>query len=312
MSEPSGSWTVAEPDTGTRLDVWLSRTLDEPRSRSQQRLVAGDVTVDGEVVVKSHRMTAGERVEVRPPAPPARPPAPPTVPVRYEDDDLLVVAKPAGLVVHEGAGTDGATLVDALRAAGVPLAAAGGPERPGIVHRLDRGTSGLLVVAKTDAAWHGLVAALARRDVGRRYWALVDGVPDPPVATIDAPIARDPARRTRFAVDPSGKPAVTHYDLEERFGVDAARLSVRLETGRTHQIRVHLAAVGHPVAGDTLYGANTARARRLGLDRPALHAERLVLAHPVTGTRLEIAEPVPEDLAAALDRVRESGRTDGA
>jgi 23S rRNA pseudouridine1911/1915/1917 synthase len=306
VTDSGRSWVVEQTEDGLRLDVAVAGRLAEPRARTQQRLAAGEVTVDGAPAGKSRRVAAGERVAVRDrePAPPA--PAPPPVPVRYEDAHLLVVAKPADLVVHEGAGVSGGTLVDALRAMGVPLAAAGGPDRPGVVHRLDRGTSGLLAVAKSDEAWHGLVGLLSRREVARRYWALVDGVPDPPVATIDAPIGRDPARRTRFRADPAGKPAVTHYDLEEAF-VDAARLSVRLETGRTHQIRVHLAAVGHPVAGDALYGASTARARRLGLERPALHAAHLGFTHPVTGTPVAVDEPLPGDLQAALEALRREG-----
>lgn len=304
MSEPR-SWVVGEDEAGDRLDVALSRQLGEPRARAQQRVASGEVEVEGQAAGKSLRLVAGQRVTVREPAAPAAAPAPAPVPVRYEDEWLAVLAKPADLVVHAGAGVLSGTLVDALRAMGMPLAPAGGDERPGIVHRLDRGTSGLLAVAKTDAAYHGLVGALSRREVERRYWALVDGVPDPPRATIDAPIARDPERRTRFRADPAGKPAVTHYDVEEALA-GAARLSVRLETGRTHQVRVHLSAVGHPVAGDRLYGANAARARGLGLERPALHAERLAFDHPVTGERIDVTEPLPDDLARALERLREA------
>jgi 23S rRNA pseudouridine1911/1915/1917 synthase len=217
------------------------------------------------------------------------------------------VAKPAGLVVHAGAGVADRTLVDALRAQGLPLAPAGGAERPGIVHRLDRGTSGLLVVAKTDAAHRGLAAALKARRVSRAYTAIVDGVPEQPRATVDAPIGRSPRQRTRFAVEDGGRPAVTHYDVVEAHG-RGALLDVRLETGRTHQIRVHLSALGHPVAGDLAYGASPVLARELGLERPALHAGRLALTHPVTGARVEVEEPLPPDLAAAADRLRGLGR----
>ena len=295
---------VAEGEDGERLDVLVARWLGEPRARAQQRLVRGEVVVDDRPAAKAHRARAGERVEVRAPAPATPPAVPvPAVPVRYEDDDLAIVAKPAGLVVHAGAGAVGPTLVDALRAAGLPLAAGDDPARPGIVHRLDRGTSGLLVVAKTERAREALQAMLARRDVERRYCTIVDGVPSPPRATVDAPLGRHPVHRQRFAVVDGGRRAVTHYDVTEDHG-RAAVLRVRLETGRTHQIRVHLAAVGHPVAGDRTYGASPALAAALGLRRPALHAAALRLRHPVTGADVAVDEPLPEDLAAALDRLR--------
>lgn len=293
---------VAPAEAGTRLDVVLAGWLDEPRSRSQARIAAGEVRVDSAAAAKGHRLAAGQRVCVRmpPPTPPA--PPPPVVAVRFEDDHLAVVAKPAGLVVHPGAGTRGPTLVDALLAQGMDLAVGADPDRPGIVHRLDRGTSGLLVVAKTPAAHSGLVAGLRRHEVEREYWALCEGVPAAPSATIDAPIARDPRTRTRFTTAPEGRPATTHYDVAAAYG-QAAELRVRLETGRTHQVRVHLAAIGHPLCGDAAYGAAPARARALGLDRPALHARRLAFAHPLTGRRIEVREPLPADLEGARTRL---------
>lgn len=294
--------TVAEAQDGLRVDVVVSEWLGEPRAQVHKRLASGLVEVDGKTVAKSFRLRRGQRVsllaDVRTAPPPPRP-----VPVRWEDEALCVVAKPAGLVVHAGAGHIGPTLVDALAAAGVPLAPSTEPERPGVVHRLDRGTSGLLVVAKTEEALSGLQALFRRHAADRRYWALVDGVPDPPHATIEAPIARDPNRRTRFRVDPGGRRAVSHFDVEERFG-EVSRLTVRLETGRTHQVRVHMAAVGHPVCGDRTYGASQAVADWLGLDRPALHAQRLGFAHPLTGEWIEVFEPLPDDLAAALATLR--------
>lgn len=300
---------VGPSHAGRRIDAVLADWLDEPRSRAQSRLQAGEVTVDGATVAKSQRLRGGERVRVAEPAP-TDVPAPDPVPVRYEDDHLLVVAKPAGLVVHAGAGHRQGSLVDALAAMGVPLADPCGPHdsacptgRPGIVHRLDRGTSGVLVVAKTVAAHRGLTALFKAHDVERVYTALVEGVPHPPQATIDAPIARSPTQRTRFAVRPDGRRAISHYDVDEAYG-RAALLTVRLETGRTHQVRVHVSAVGHPVCGDRSYGAAASLAQELGLDRPALHARRLAFGHPVTGHRIEVDEPLPPDIIQACRALR--------
>lgn len=302
---------VSAGEDGRRADVALAAWLDETRGRAQSRLDAGDVTVDGAPITKSQRLRTGQRIRVAVPDP-APSSTPDALPVRYQDEHLLVVAKPAGLVVHAGAGTDpsAGSMVDALTAMGVPLADPCGPHaeacptgRPGIVHRLDRGTSGLLVVASTVAAHEGLRALFRTHDVERVYTALVAGVPTPWRATIDAPIARSTARRTRFAVDPSGRRAVSHYDVDEDLG-RAAVLTVRLETGRTHQVRVHLTAVGHPVCGDRLYGASPVLATELGLERPALHARRLAFSHPVTGVRVVVDEPLPADLVAARERLR--------
>lgn len=296
---------VGDDEEGLRVDVLIARWLDESRAQAQERLRAGEVLIGQTPPLKSRRVVAGEMVTIV--AQPSQPPvavAMQPVPVRYEDEHVVVVAKPAGLVVHRGAGTKGQpTLVDALRAMDVPLAHTGDGDRPGIVHRLDRGTSGVLVIAKTDPARTGLVAAFKRHAVDRQYWALVDGNPDPPAATIDAPIARSASNRTRFAVNPQGRRAVTHYDLEESFG-RASVMSVRLETGRTHQVRVHLSAVGHPVTGDRAYGASTTLRDQLGLHRPALHANRLGFVHPVTGTPVVVDEPLPDDLLEAVAILR--------
>ena len=296
---------VAGPsEAGLRVDVVVAEWLDESRGRIQQLLADGLVTVDGRPVAKSHRVGDGDRVVVAESPSTAAVPAPDPVPVRYEDADLAVVAKPAGLVVHAGAGVRGdTTLVAALEAMGMPLAAGDDAQRPGIVHRLDRGTSGLLVVAKSTAARAGLVHTFKRHAVDRRYWALVEGVPDPPSATVDAAIARSSGNRTKFTVATEGRRAVSHYDVEEAFG-RVAVVAVRLETGRTHQVRVHMSAVGHPVVADRTYGASAALAEELGLTRPALHAAHLGFAHPVTGERVEVDEPLPEDLAEADARLR--------
>ncbi|MGH8898721.1 MAG: RluA family pseudouridine synthase [Egibacteraceae bacterium] len=301
---------VSSPEDGQRIDLVLAGWLSEPRARVQQRLTAGEVAIDGDPVVKSRRLRAGERVRITPRLPASAPDldALPAVPVRWEDEHLAVVAKPAGLVVHAGAGPPhGPTLVDVLQQLGMPLAETADPARPGIVHRLDRGTSGVLVVAKTSIAYHGLVGMFKAHAVDRRYWAIVDGIPHPPRATVDAPIARSAAVRTRFQVQEGGRRAVSHYDVLEAFG-RAAALEVRLETGRTHQVRVHLAAVGHPVSGDRTYGASKTLAVELGLSRPALHARVLGLDHPVTGERVEVDEPLPPDLSSALAVLRAGGR----
>jgi 23S rRNA pseudouridine1911/1915/1917 synthase len=289
---------VAPGEAGRRLDALLACWQGTSRAQAQARIAAGAVRVDGGPAAQSLRVRAGQRVTVAAAAEPPAPAAPPPVPVRYEDEHLLVVAKPAGLVVHAGAGVADGTLVDALQAMGVRLAPGPDPQRPGVVHRLDRGTSGLLLIAKTESARRGLIALLKRRAVERRYWALVDGVPDPPVATVDAPIARSQRQRTRFTVADDGRPARTSYELVEAFG-RCAVLRVRLATGRTHQVRVHLSALGHPVSGDRTYGADPALAASLGLRRPALHAEHLAFDHPVSGTRIAVDEPLPADLVAA-------------
>lgn len=300
---------VGAEDDGRRLDQALAAWLDEPRARTQARVADGEVAVGARVAAKSRTLHQGDVVTVVEAEEfPAFDPADmPEVPVRYEDEHLLVLAKPPALMVHPGAGRRNEqrlTLVDVLLARGVPLSQAGGdPERPGIVHRLDRNTSGVLVVAKSDAAHSGLTELFRRHDVRREYWTIVDGVPDQAHATIDAAIARSASQRTRFRVDAQGRRAVSHYDVLEDHG-RAAVVRVRLETGRTHQVRVHLSAIGHPVSGDRLYGASMVLAEELGLVRLALHARRLAFRHPVTGADIDVEEPLPDDLAAALARLR--------
>ncbi|MTV26143.1 RluA family pseudouridine synthase [Nitriliruptoraceae bacterium ZYF776] len=288
---------------GKRLDVALAALLDVPRARAASRIDAGEVTLASGPARRSHKVALGEVVEVAPPAAPPPPTVPPMPPVRHRDEHLLVVAKPAGLVVHAGPGHASGTLVDALRGAGVPLAG-DDPTRPGIVHRLDRDTSGLLVVASTPAAAEGLTDALRRRDVTRRYLALVAGVPANAAGRIEAPIGRDRRERMRFAVDEDGKPAVTRYTVVAS-GLAGERpvslLACRLETGRTHQIRVHLTAIGHPIVADPTYGSRPSLAAALGLRRPFLHAARLAFAHPVTGVPVDVTESLPADLGDALD-----------
>jgi 23S rRNA pseudouridine1911/1915/1917 synthase len=282
-----------------RLDRFLAE-LPEVGSRgaAERLLTAGAVKVDGTARAKSHRLSGGEELELdtTPLAERDLEPEPLDLRIAYEDDHLLVVDKPAGLVVHPGAGHAAGTLVQGLLDRGVT---GGDPERPGIVHRLDRNTSGLLVVARTEEAYEGLRALVKGRRLEREYLALVRGRPRSRSGRIEAPIGRDRREPTRMSLDTdTPKPAITHFDVVELFR-DHALLRVRLETGRTHQIRVHLAAIGLPVAGDPVYGAP-----EQGLRRQFLHAARLAFPHPVTGIRVEAASPLPDDLTAALERVR--------
>lgn len=311
MSAPGPSRiVVGAADDGARLDVVLAAALGVSRSVAAQRIDAGLVTVGGRPARRSRTLVAGETIDVV--VEEARPagPAPELPPIRFRDEHLLVVAKPPGLVVHPGAGHADDTLVDALRAAGLPLADGGDPSRPGIVHRLDRDTSGLMVVASSDVASERLVGMLAARSIVRRYLALTVGVPAEPRGVVDAPIARHPDHRTRFAVVAGGREARTRYRVIGAGAVrtsdgvvrDVAAVVCGLETGRTHQIRVHLDAVGSPVAGDRVYGPDGAVAAALGLARPALHATHLAFDHPVTGEPIVVTEPLPADLASAWER----------
>jgi 23S rRNA pseudouridine1911/1915/1917 synthase len=292
---------VAGDAAGRRLDAVVG-ALEEVGSRAEaQRLIeAGRVLVDGRSVPKRHLLAEGESVEVRPAPPPASDIEPEEVPltVRYEDEHLLVVDKPAGVVVHPSAGHRGGTLVQGLLAR--DIAGGGDPARPGIVHRLDRDTSGLLVVARSERAHRRLARALRDRRLERVYLALVHGAA-PPALTIDRPVGRDRRVRTRMAVGaPDAREAVTRLRRLEGLG-RFTLLEARLETGRTHQIRVHLESVGHPVVGDRVYGR---RPESLGLERQFLHAARLAFPHPETGAPVEVESPLPDDLRRALALAR--------
>ncbi len=293
---------VTDDEAGRRLDVVVADAAGISRSRAGELVARGAVRVGGRVEKKSYSVAAGDVVEISEPSEPASA-APPVVDVVWEDDHLLVVAKHPGVVVHRAAGVRCGTLVDALIASGRPLATEPGPDRPGIVHRLDRDVSGLLVVAKTDEAHAALGRAIRRRDVERLYLALVHGAPSVDRGKIDAPIGRDPRHRTRMTVLPEGRASVTWFAVVDRFA-SAALLEVRLETGRTHQIRTHLASIGHPIVGDAAYGRDPAFARTLGLRRPFLHAYRLSFDHPATGERVDVRSELPDDLQRALDTVR--------
>jgi 23S rRNA pseudouridine1911/1915/1917 synthase len=306
---PPGEAAVPAGGAGQRLDQVLADLAGVSRAAAARWIEAGRVLVDGRPRPKSHRLEGGERLRWEPveaPLSPALVPERRPLEVRFEDEHLLVVAKPAGLVVHPGAGHPTGTLVNALLGRDDPrLSAAGGTVRPGIVHRLDKDTSGLLLVAKDDLAHAALARDLAARRIERRYLALVQGHLEPG-GTVDAPIGRHPRDRKRMAVVPGGRRAVSHWHVLERLdGVDL--VEVRLETGRTHQIRVHLSSIGHPVVGDRTYGADPRLAQRLGLDRPFLHAWRLRLRHPLSGDPIELSEPLPADLRPVLERAR-SGR----
>ena len=304
---------------GERLDAWLARRLPAlSRSRLQALIEGGHVLLDGARARASARLRTGQAVRVDVPAPLPAEPQPEDIPIEavYEDAHLLVVNKPAGLVVHPGAGTSRGTLVNALLRHVRDLSGVGGVLRPGIVHRLDRGTSGLLVVAKDDETHRSLVRQFAGRTVEKEYLALVLGNPARDSGEIDAPIGRDPVHRQKMSVRaPRGREARTSWRVEERFD-GAAFLRVRIHTGRTHQVRVHLASIGHPVAGDAVYGGQRALPSRRGaareafafLERPALHAARLSFTHPSTGERLTFEAPVPPDLESVLARLRVAAR----
>ena len=304
MSDPDEVFAVPEALVGQRVDRAVALVTGWSRAEVQAVLDRGEITVDGRVVAKSRKLQAGELVEVRGRPAEVAPPGPEPVPVEvvYEDADVVVVAKPAGLVVHPGAGHDHGTLVHGLLARYPEMGTVGAPGRPGIVHRLDRDTSGLMVVARSAPAYEGLVDALAERDVTREYDALVWGHPENPRGVVDAPIGRSATRRTRMAVRSEGKDARTVYDVEAWFGrPEVARLRCRLETGRTHQIRVHLSAIGHPVVGDAAYGGRRAG---IDLDRPFLHAGHLAFAHPVTGAPLDFTAALPPELDDVLVALR--------
>jgi 23S rRNA pseudouridine1911/1915/1917 synthase len=291
--------TVSAEQAGTRLDQVLADPLGS-RAQAQHLIDAERVRVDGRLRPKRHLVRAGELIEVQEQAPATAEAAVSEAPftVAYEDEYLLVVDKPAGVVVHPARGHATGTLAQALGGR-----AGGGedPWRAGIVHRLDRDTSGLLVVAKTDSVHRALKSLLAARRLRREYLALVDGHVSARTGTVDAPIGRDRRDRVRMSIETDNpRTARTHFEVE-RVLPGATLLTVVLETGRTHQIRVHMAAIGHPVSGDPLYGV----AGRYGLSRQFLHAQRLAFEHPVSGEPVDVRSPLPEDLRAALERAEE-------
>jgi 23S rRNA pseudouridine1911/1915/1917 synthase len=284
-----------------RLDSVLARMTGEARADVQRAIAAGKVRVDGEPRQKSFRLLGGERVTIEFEHDEPLEAEGPPVAIRYEDEHLVVVVKPGGLVTHPTAGRRGGTLVNRLLGMGVPLAPAGGSLRPGIVHRLDAGTSGLMTVAKTDEAYVALRSMFRAHAVQRRYLALVRGSVVNDIFAVEAPLGR---RAAKIVVDATeGRRAETRFEVRERLA-GATLLEAVPRTGRTHQIRVHLAAVGHPILGDRTYGGGGDDTHRLGLDRPFLHAWRLSFLHPVSEEQVEIQEDLPEELVSALARLR--------
>lgn len=299
---------VPEGLAGMRVDAALSKLLGISRTVAAELATAGDVSVDGAVVGKSERLVADSMLDVLLPEP-AAPLMPkeeivPGLDILYSDDDVIAVNKPVGVAAHPTVGWEGPTVVGGLAAAGFRISTSGPPERKGIVQRLDVGTSGVMVVAASERGYTVLKRAFRDRTVDKTYHALVQGHPDPLTGTIEAPIGRHPSAGWRFAVTTEGKHAVTHYETLEAFQ-EATLVKIHLETGRTHQIRVHFSALHHPCCGDPMYGSDPALSERLGLNRQWLHAVSLGFNHPADGRWMEIVSPYPTDLQHALDVLRE-------
>lgn len=302
--DPEGDITrvyIPETDDGERLDAVLARQTGLSRTRIHELIGSGKITARGHVVKKSDRAMAGREVliddTVELPAQKAEFSG--ELPILFIDDHIVVVDKPAELAVHPAPSWDGDTVVEVLQRQGVTLADSGPEERPGVVHRLDVGTTGVMVLARSEPAYRELKRCFHDREITKVYHALVQGYPSPSSGSIDAPIGRHPSSSWRFAVVTDGKPAVSHYDTVEVFP-GATLLEVQLETGRTHQIRVHFQAERHPLVGDTLYGADPTFATSLGISRQWLHAKKLGFSHPVTTEQLEVEAPYPHDLENSL------------
>ncbi|CAG7596619.1 RluA family pseudouridine synthase [Leucobacter soli] len=297
------SLPVPEGLAGDRVDAGLAKLLGFSRSFAAEVARSGGVTLDGRAMGKSDRLVPGAWLEVsweERTGPEIVPVDLPELGIVHDDDDIVVVDKPAGVAAHPSLGWSGPTVLGALMGAGYRIATSGPPERQGVVHRLDAGTSGLMVVAKSELAYSLLKRAFKERTVEKIYHAVVQGHPDPLSGTIEGPIGRHPGSEWKFAVTRDGKPSVTHYTTLEAFPY-ASLLEIELETGRTHQIRVHMSAQHHPCVGDTMYGADPVLSARLGLERQWLHAMRLGFRHPGTGEPVSFESVYPEDLQRALD-----------
>lgn len=298
------TWPVAESDDGERVDVVIARLAEMSRAACVVLIDEDRVTVNGKVVAKSAKVAFGDVVEIDIPDPDLGTPEPTVVlPIVHEDEHLVVIDKPAGVAAHPSAGWSGPTVTGSLKAMGVVLTNYGPAERHGIVHRLDVGTSGLMVVTKSDPAYVSLKNQFHDREVTKLYHTLIQGRMDPSSGTIDAPIDRHPSSSYRFAVMQSGRPSITHYDTLEMMAY-ASLLEVHLETGRTHQIRVHMSALRHPCCGDLTYGADPKLAAKLELDRQWLHAVKLGFTHPGTYEFVEFTSPYAPELQHALDVAR--------
>lgn len=307
--EASHHELVVEPaDSGARLDAYLARTLQIPRTLASTLCKESHVQVNGKAIAKSLKLKSGDTLSVDIPAQAdpleIRVVAVEDLKIIADDEDYVVIDKPVGVAAHPSPGWVGPTVVGALIAEGYNISTSGAAERQGIVHRLDVGTSGLMVVAKTERAYTALKRAFKERTPKKIYHAVVQGLPDPLQGTIDAPIGRHPGHDWKFAVLDGGRNSVTHYKVIEAFG-RASLVEVHLETGRTHQIRVHFSAFGHPCAGDQTYGADPKLSAALGLTRQWLHAKRLGFEHPVTGQWVEYESQYPDDLHGALELLRE-------
>jgi len=307
MSRDRRTMPVPDGLDGMRLDQAIARMFGLSRTGAAELIDAGDVEVDGSVKAKSDRLKAGSWLEVALPAPPAPmeivPETVTGMTVVYSDDDIVVVDKPVGVAAHPSPGWTGPTVIGGVAALGHRVSTSGAAERQGVVHRLDVGTTGLMAVAKSERAYTALKRAFKEREVDKTYHAVVQGHPDPSRGTIDAPIDRHPHHDYKFAVVAGGRDSVTHYDTIEAFPA-ASLVDVRLETGRTHQIRVHFSALRHPCVGDLTYGADPTLSARLGLNRQWLHAVKLGFTHPGSGEYVEFESPYPADLAAALTVLR--------
>ncbi|MCK7676904.1 RluA family pseudouridine synthase [Corynebacterium sp. CCM 9186] len=309
MTRPSRQLPVPDGLAGMRVDAGLAKLLGLSRTTVADLATAGDVLVGGRQVGKSDRLTAGDWLDVTLPEP-ERPLLPREelvegMDILYSDDDVIAVNKPVGVAAHPTVGWEGPTVVGGLAAAGFRISTSGPPERKGVVQRLDVGTSGVMIVAASERAYTHLKRAFRDRTVTKTYHALVQGHPDPSTGTIEAPIGRHPSAGWRFCVRSDGKHSVTHYSTIEAFR-EASLLDVHLETGRTHQIRVHFSALHHPCCGDPMYGSDPNLSKRLGLDRQWLHAVSLGFTHPADGRAMEIVSPYPDDLQQALDILRQA------
>ena len=301
--------SVLIPDglAGLRVDAGLGKALGMSRTAIVELIDQGAITIDGKAVSKSDRLVDGSLVQVEliEKTDPLiiRPDLVDGFGVVFQDEHIIVIDKPAGVAAHPSSGWDGPTVPGALLGLGIQLSTSGAQERQGIVQRLDVGTSGLMVLAKSELAYSRLKQAFRDRKVHKVYHALVQGHPDPSAGTFDAPIGRHPKAEFKFQVDQDGKPSVTHYETVEAFA-GASLLEIILETGRTHQIRVHFSAFRHPLVGDTMYGADPVLAKKLGIDHQWLHAIQLGFEHPITGEKVEFVSKYPAELEAVLDRLR--------